>query len=113
MAGRLLFSITALLASWSVTALPAQGDVFFLGVPVSNPDARDVVPHRYIVVYNNTFEDKAVFAHEDMVTAKIAKRNIARRSPLTGKFLSTAVHAYKMGKMRAMAGAASILRAEL
>src|SRR4051794_4704755 len=103
MAGRFLFSITALLASWSVSALPAKGDVFFLGVPVSNPDARDVVPHRYIVVYNNTFDDDAVLAHEGMVTAKIAKRNLGRRSPRTGKFLSTSVHSYKMGKMRAMA----------
>lgn len=104
MAGRLLLSITALLASsWTVTALPAKGDVFFLGVPVSNPDAQNVVPHRYIVVYNNTYDDDAVFAHEGMVTAKIAKRNLARRGPRSGKFLSTAVHAYHMGKMRALA----------
>ncbi|KAK1826217.1 subtilisin-like protease 6 [Podospora conica] len=104
MAGRLLLSITALLASsWTATARPAQGDVFFLGVPVSNPDARDVIPHRYIVVYNNTFDDAAVFAHEGMVTAKIAKRNLARRGPRSGKFLSTSVHSYHMGKMRALA----------
>lgn len=104
MAGRLLLSLTALLASsWTVTALPAKGDVFFLGVPVSNPDAQNVVPHRYIVVYNNTYDDDAVFAHEGMVTAKIAKRNLARRGPRSGKFLSTAVHAYHMGKMRALA----------
>ncbi|KAK0750363.1 peptidase S8/S53 domain-containing protein [Schizothecium vesticola] len=104
MAGRLLLSLTALLASsWTATALPAKGDVFFLGVPVSNPDAQNVVPHRYIVVYNNTYDDDAVFAHEGMVTAKIAKRNLARRGPKTGKFLSTAVHSYHMGKMRALA----------
>lgn len=104
MAGRLLLSLTALLASsWTVTALPAKGDVFFLGVPVSNPNAQNVVPHRYIVVYNNTYDDDAVFAHEGMVTAKIAKRNLARRGPRSGKFLSTAVHAYHMGKMRALA----------
>lgn len=104
MAGRLLLSLTALLASsWTVAALPAKGDVFFLGVPVSNPDAQNVVPHRYIVVYNNTFADDAVFAHESMVTAKIAKRNLARRGPRSGKFLSTAVHSYHMGKMRALA----------
>jgi subtilisin family serine protease len=104
MAGRLLASVTLLLSGLSaVAAAPRKGDDFFLGVPVSNPDAPNPVPHRFIVVYNNTFDDDVIIAHEASITAKIAKRNLNKRSPRTGKFLSTTVHSFNMGRWHAMA----------
>ncbi|KAK4452145.1 subtilisin-like protease 6 [Podospora aff. communis PSN243] len=104
MAGRLLASVTLLLSGLSaVAAAPRKGDDFFLGVPVSNPDAPNPVPHRFIVVYNNTFDDDVIIAHEASITAKIAKRNLNKRSPRTGKFLSTTVHPFNMGRWHAMA----------
>ncbi|KAK5659278.1 hypothetical protein OQA88_1371 [Cercophora sp. LCS_1] len=107
MAGRLLLTLSLLLSSWSVTAAPApeprKGDDFFLGVPISNPDVLNPVPHRFIVVYNNTFDDDVIDAAEATITAKIARRNINKRSPLTGNFLSAHVNAFKMSGWRAMA----------
>ncbi|KAK0648862.1 peptidase S8/S53 domain-containing protein [Cercophora newfieldiana] len=104
MAGRLLASVTLLLSGLSaVAAAPRKGDDFFLGVPVSNPDAPNPVPHKFIVVYNNTFDDDVIAAHEAKITAKIARRNINKRSPRTGRYLSTAVRPFAMGRWHAMA----------
>ncbi|KAK3346192.1 serine protease [Lasiosphaeria hispida] len=107
MAGRLLLSLSVLLAGWSVSAAPApeprKGDFHFLGVPVSNPDVKDPVLGRYIVVYDNTFDDDVISAHEASVKSTIAKRNIGKRSLRTGKLMSTAVTPFKLGKWRAMA----------
>jgi subtilisin family serine protease len=114
MAGRnpLLVFLTYLTLLLPCLALPspdnqqrtkaANGD-FFLGVPISNPSAKNVVPNKYIVVYNNTFNSTAIAAHQASVMATIAKRNIGKRSPHTGKTLSTAVNTFAMGKWRAMA----------
>jgi subtilisin family serine protease len=106
MAGRLLLCFTAALAAFGVSALPAdakaKADGFYLGVPVVNPGIKNAIPHRYIVVYNNTFDDETVEAHEATVIKTIAKRNINKRSPLTGKTLSTRVQTFKIGGWRAM-----------
>jgi len=104
MAGRLLASVTLLLSGLSaVAALPRKGEDFFLGIPISNPDAPNPVPHKFIVVYNNTFGDDIIAAHEAHITAKIASRNIGKRSPRTGRLLSTGVRPFSLGKWRAMA----------
>jgi hypothetical protein len=104
MAGRLVTSFTVLLSGLGVVfAAPRKGDDFFLGVPVSNPDIANAIPHKFIVVYNNTFDDDIINAHEASITAKIARRNIGKRSPMTGNLLSTLVKPYAMGRWRAMA----------
>ncbi|RYO80335.1 hypothetical protein DL766_001663 [Monosporascus sp. MC13-8B] len=68
---------------------------------VDNPDATDVVPNSYIVVYNNTFGDDVVEAHELSIKTAIAKRNIGKRG-LNGRALSTQVKTFKMSGWRAM-----------
>jgi hypothetical protein len=103
MAGRLLLSLTVALAALGVSALPAPDKDFYLGVPVINADAPNTIPHKYIVVYNNTFNDDDVFAHENAVIKTIAKRNIGKRSPMTGSLLSTRVNTYRINGWRAMA----------
>mgnify|MGYP001179419977 FL=1 len=111
MAGRLLTALTFALSVLGVTAAPAPEPArikssttgkTYLGIPISNPDVRNPVPNRYIVVYNNTFSDEEVEAHETMVIKTIAKRNLGKRSPHTGKFLSTAVKTFKVNGWRAM-----------
>lgn len=104
MAGRLLTSLTLALSFLGVSGLPqsSKREGFYLGVPISNPDAQNTIPHRYIVVYNDTFSDDDVAAHEETVIKTIAKRNIGKRSPLTGQLLSTMVNTYKVGPWRAM-----------
>ncbi|KAK4187455.1 peptidase S8/S53 domain-containing protein [Podospora australis] len=105
MAGRLLLTVTAALSALGVTALPTEftkSEGFYIGVPISNPDAADLIPHKFIVVYNNTFSDDDVEAHEASVIKTIAKRNIGKRSPVTGQMLSTHVNTVKLNGWRAM-----------
>ncbi|KAL2163624.1 hypothetical protein VTH06DRAFT_5682 [Thermothelomyces fergusii] len=104
MAGRLLLCLTAALGALSVSASPAPGASGrpFLGLPISNPGIANAIPNRYIVVYNNTFDDEEIDLHQSSVIKTIAKRNIAKRSA-TGKFLSTTVSTYKINNWRAMA----------
>ncbi|KAK4098653.1 subtilisin-like protein [Parathielavia hyrcaniae] len=107
MAGRLLTCLTLALGALGVSGLPTSSDTtdsggFYLGVPISNPDTKNAIPHRYIVVYNNTFNDDEVEAHETSVIKTIARRNIGKRSPMTGKLLSTSVNTYRIGRWRAM-----------
>ena len=68
---------------------------------VHNPEAKNIIPHRYIVVYNNTFDDDAVDASVARISSVIKKRNLNKRS-LSGKLLSTSVHSFNMNKWRAM-----------
>lgn len=80
---------------------PRKGGTY-LGLPVSNPNAKDVIPDRYIVVYNSSFGDDKINTHQSSIMTKIAKRNIGKRS-LDGRSLSTKVNTFQMGKWRAMA----------
>lgn len=106
MAGRVLLCFTLALSALGVsgvpTSLPNKTEGEFLGIPISNPGVLNAIPNRYIVVYNNTFNDDDIDVHEKSVIQTIAKRNVAKRS-LTGKLLSTTVDTYKIGKWRAMA----------
>jgi subtilisin family serine protease len=104
MAGKLLLCVTLALSALGVSGAPtsASNRTEYLGIPISNPGILNAIPNRYIVVYNNTFNDDDIDIHENSVIKTIAKRNIAKRS-MTGKLLSTTVDTYKIGKWRAMA----------
>lgn len=69
---------------------------------LANPDATNVIPNRYIVVYNSTYDDDAVAANAARFTAKIAKRNLHKRSMNGGRALSTTVQSMKLNNWRAM-----------
>ncbi|KAL7620620.1 hypothetical protein AAE478_009615 [Parahypoxylon ruwenzoriense] len=73
-----------------------------LGVFVSNPEATDVVPNSYIVVYNKNFTDDEIDAHETSVKIAVKKRNLGKRG-LNGRLLSTRVRTFAMSGWRAMA----------
>lgn len=73
-----------------------------LSVPITNGNARDIIPNKYIVVYNSTFSDKIVTAHQAKWIATMAKRNIGKRG-LDNRQLSTTVRTFGIGQMRAMA----------
>lgn len=75
----------------------------FLGVPVMNAEAKNIIANKYIVVYNDTFDDDTVAAHEAKWINTIQKRNIGKRSPIDSRFLSTNVQTFAIGTMRAMA----------
>lgn len=104
MANRLIsLAATFLTFVLLVCAVPRHkitGD--FLGLPISNPEATNVISDRYIVVYNSSFGDAAIDTHQSSMMAKVAKRNIGKRS-LDGRSMSTKVNTFQMGKWRAMA----------
>ncbi|KAL2133242.1 hypothetical protein VTI74DRAFT_2707 [Chaetomium olivicolor] len=107
MAGRLLLCFTLALSVLGVSGLPQPNtnktDGFYIGVPIANPNAQNTIPHKYIVVYNNTFNDEDIDLHQSSVIKTIAKRNIGKRSPMTGNLLSTTVKTFRVNAWRAMA----------
>ncbi|KAH7155729.1 peptidase S8/S53 domain-containing protein [Dactylonectria estremocensis] len=74
----------------------------FLRPLVSNPDASNIISNRYIVVYNDTFDDDAINIKQTNWINAVKKRNINKRSN-TGHMLSTKVSTFSMSKYRAMA----------
>ncbi|KAI0804442.1 subtilase [Xylaria sp. FL0064] len=70
---------------------------------VSNPDAKNIVPNSYIVVYNNTFNSDDIDAHEASIRTSIQSRNLNKRGT-TGRLLSTKIRSFSMANgWRAMA----------
>lgn len=68
---------------------------------IANAEAKDIIPNRYIVVYNSTFDDDVIEAKQASFMAEVKKRNLGKRG-LHGHLLSTEVHTYRMNKWRAM-----------
>lgn len=74
----------------------------FLRPMISNANALNIIPNRYIVVYNNSYEDGLIDAKEASFIATIQKRNLNKRSSV-GHILSTEVNSFHLNKWRAMA----------
>jgi subtilisin family serine protease len=109
MASRIAALFTALLAATApladAAAVARSGSTNadqFMGVPIANVDATNIVPNAYIVVYNNTFSSDVIDAHQLSIKSSIKKRNLGKRS-LKGKLLSTQVRTFSMSGWRAMA----------
>lgn len=94
--------VAALVAGSPTPQLDAAGGSSTLSVPIVNPDTRDIIPNKFIVVYNDTFSDDIVTAHQAKWIATVAKRNVGKRS-LDNRPLSTTVRTFGIGAMRAMA----------
>ncbi|GAP85467.1 putative subtilisin-like protease [Rosellinia necatrix] len=62
---------------------------------VSNPEAKNIVPNSYIVVYNSTFKSEDIDAQETSIRTAIKKRNLNKRDS-TGRLLSTNVRSFSM-----------------
>ncbi|KAI1114530.1 protease [Nemania sp. NC0429] len=62
---------------------------------VSNPDAKNIVPNSFIVVYNTTFASHEIDAQEASIMTAIKKRNLSKRGT-TGRLLSTRVRSFSM-----------------
>lgn len=105
MAGRLLVAATfALSLLGGVSARPSRtgrkGD--YIGIAVANPDVENAIPHKYIVVYNTTYQDDEIEAHQLNIMQTIQKRNYQTIGEMTGKLLSTKVDKIKLGGLRAL-----------
>lgn len=88
------------------TAVLAQrlGGGNFIGLPIANADvaAEDLIPDRYIAVWNNSYSLEEIESRQSLVTADIRKRNIGKRSEISGSLLSTNVHSYRIREFMAM-----------
>ncbi|KAJ8109492.1 hypothetical protein ONZ43_g6120 [Nemania bipapillata] len=62
---------------------------------VSNPNAKNIVPNSYIVVYNGTFTSDDIDAQEASIRTSIQKRNLSKRGT-SGRLLSTRVRSFSM-----------------
>lgn len=71
-------------------------------LPIVNAGAADIIPNRYIVVYNSTFSDDVINAKMSSFSLAIKKRNLNKRG-LGGRDLSTEIMSFKMNTWRAMA----------
>jgi hypothetical protein len=93
-------------SSTLVSAVPTKKKegavVSGLGVPVSNPDATDVISNAYIVVYHKNCTDDMLNDHVNEVTGLMQKRKIGARST-DGRVLSNEVTPISMTGWRAMA----------
>ncbi|KAI1077605.1 subtilisin-like protein [Whalleya microplaca] len=83
-------------------AAAAAASVSSVAAFVSNPNATNVVPNSYIVVYNKNFTDDDIDAHQASIKTAVKKRNLGKRG-LTGQPLSTKVRTFAMSGWRAMA----------
>ena len=86
-----------------ITALAQRlGGGNFLGLPIRNSEAKDTVPDRYIVVWNDTYTAEEIDSKQSLMTAEIRKRNVNKRSEISGALLSSDVHSYRIRNFRAM-----------
>lgn len=99
--------ITSLLLLLGIAAAAPRnvnipGQTMGFRLPISNAQAldTDIIPNRYIVVYNNTFAQDAIDAKEASFSATIKKRNLGKRG-LGGNALSTEVMSFRMDAWRA------------
>lgn len=79
------------------TPLPHSGAASISKVSafVSNPDAKNIVPNSYIVVYNGTFTSDDIDTQEASIRTTIQKRNLSKRGT-SGRLLSTRVRSFSM-----------------
>ncbi|KYK57572.1 putative alkaline protease [Drechmeria coniospora] len=84
-----------------VAALPAHV-VPRSGPPIVNAGAKDIIPNKYIAVYNSSFSSDAINAHFTSFSTALKKRNLHKRG-LNGVLLSTDVVSFHMAAWHAMA----------
>lgn len=104
---QLHFFVTSILLLLGLaTAAPRNinnpGQTLGFRLPIANAKAQenDIIPNRYIVVYNNTFAQDDIDAKEAFFSATIKKRNLGKRG-LGGKLLSTEITSFRMNAWRA------------
>ncbi|ATY62244.1 oryzin precursor [Cordyceps militaris] len=81
-------------------ANPPESTAFRLPVSNANVAVTNMIPNRYIVVYNKDFNSTSIDAKEASFAAALRKRNLGKRG-LGGNPLSTEVNSLSMNKWRA------------
>lgn len=86
-----------------VFAAPARhgAHVGGIGAPISNPNAKNIIANRYIVVYKNATTNEQVANHQAQVMTKMRKRSLSAR-PTTGRPFSNKMDTFSMMGWRGM-----------
>ncbi|KAG6015032.1 hypothetical protein E4U54_004425 [Claviceps lovelessii] len=95
-----------LLCSQHTAAVPTRSSPLPTNpvIPIAYGPAANIIPNRYIVVYNNSFSSDDIDASMSFYSAALRKRNLRlnKRSP-QGRQLSADIMPFKMNSWRAMA----------
>lgn len=97
--------LTSLLCCLPASTLAQRlGDGNFIGLPITNADVapEDCIPDRYIAVWNNSFSIDEIESRQSLLTADIRKRNLNKRSELSGALLSQDVRSWRIRDFMAM-----------
>ncbi|KAH8173792.1 subtilase family protein [Sarocladium implicatum] len=94
--------LATLVAGAAVPRDAKDGSMGILGLPIINYATTSRIPNRYIVMYNESYDDVAVTANMAHWTAEVQKRNLNKRGEM-GHLLSTNVRSASVGKWRCMA----------
>ncbi len=97
-----LFAFTTLISCVPSPSRHGPTQILGLGVPISNSDAKSIIPNRYIVVYHNDATDKEVKTHQASVMSSLRRRSLERRT-LDGRVLSNEMNTFSMMGWRGMA----------
>ncbi|TVY51756.1 Subtilisin-like protease 2 [Lachnellula cervina] len=72
------------------------------GVPVSNTEASNVIPNKYIVVYNTNATDAAIQTHQASILSALRKRSLLSRAAHGRGALPVSMDAFAVGAWRGM-----------
>lgn len=93
--------LAALLNSVFANAARHGANVGGIGVPISNSDATNIIPNRYIVVYNSSATTEAVDNHQASVMSALRRRSLSPRAA-AGRQLSDKMDMFSMSGWRGM-----------
>ena len=96
-----LAAAVAVLAPLATARPQLFPDGKFMGLPLANAEALNLIPSSFIVVYNSSKDKADIDASQASIKATIAKRNVYKRS-LDGRQLSTRVESCQINKWRAL-----------
>lgn len=100
-------SLLALVACCSLAfCLPSPGESSKfskrLGVNIANAESSDIIPNKYVVVFNSSFTAAEIDDYQAKVINMVKKRNINKRHLTEKRFLSTSVNTMAVGDWKCM-----------
>ena len=95
--------LTVIAAFFTLAAsLPSEKRQEGLGVKITNADSQNIIPNKYIVVYNSSFSAEAIDSYQATVVNQVKKRNLKARHLSGKRTLSTQIKTVSMGAWRCM-----------
>lgn len=97
-----LAAFCAIVHSTPIQIQSRQANGTGTGVPVSNTEASNVIPNKYIVVYNTNATDAAIQTHQASILSALRKRSLLSRAVHGRGALPVSMDAFAVGAWRGM-----------